>query len=78
MACDFLGALKEEDAIGAIKAIEIAGEGGDVGKADDGFTGDGQVRVVFDAESTKAVEAFVAEDVAVVHEAGREESLRGC
>ena len=49
------------------EAVELAGDGGEVGEAADGFAAGGQVGVVFDAEGVNAVEACVAEDVAVVH-----------
>ena len=52
------------------EAVELAGDGGEVGEAGDGFAASGQVGVVFDAEGVDAVEAFVAEDVAVVHGGG--------
>ena len=48
-------------------ATELGGEGGEVGKAGDGFATGGEVGVVFAAEGADAVEAVVAEDVAVVH-----------
>jgi hypothetical protein len=48
-------------------ATEFGGKGGEVCKAEDGFATSGEVGVVFDAEGAYAVEAVVAEDVAVVH-----------
>jgi hypothetical protein len=47
--------------------VELAGEGGDIGEAGDRLAAGGQVGVIFDAEGADAVEAVVAEDVAVVH-----------
>ena len=49
------------------EAVELGGEGGDVGEALDGFAAGGQVGMVFAAEGAYAVEAVVAEDVAVVY-----------
>ena len=49
------------------EAVELAREGGEVGKALDGFAAGGQVGMVFAAEGAYAVEAVVAEDVAVVY-----------
>jgi hypothetical protein len=47
--------------------VELAGEGGDIGEAGDGLAAGWQVGMIFDAEGADAVEAVVAEDVAVVH-----------